>query len=170
MRRRATVPAAARNHTPQRRKASIRHVREPYWHAPFLHVGISTSIHQLLRDFQMAIYRSKMQRGAAVPVTGGIGDEWRRQCAVGWGSYMFAMFTFAPAVTSSFTTSKRPFSAAKCMGKLPFPFLKNIQKVTLSGAECAAAHHPLCPTGTDAAAAAPEYRNWATSRKSFIGA
>ena len=83
---------------------------------------------------------------------------------------MFAMFTFAPAVTSSFTTSKRPFSAAKCMGKLPFPFLKNIQKVTLSGAECAAAHHPLCPTGTDAAAAAPEYRNWATSRKSFIGA
>ena len=105
-----------------------------------------------------------------MPVTGGIGDEWQRQWAVGQGSYMIDMFTFAPAVTSSFTTSKRPFSAEKFMGKLPFPFLKNIQKVIPSGVKCAAAHHPLCPTGTGAAAAAPEYRNWATSRKSFIGA
>jgi hypothetical protein len=53
----------------------------------------------------------------------------RGKCtAVAQGSYVFAMFTFAPAATSNFATSKRPFSAEKLMGKLPFPFLKKHSK------------------------------------------
>ena len=91
----------------------------------------------------------------------------RAKCtAVAQGSYVFAMFTFAPATTSNFATSKRPFSAEKLMAKLPFPctpvpektFKKSGPQAAASSAQfTAAAHHPLCPTG--AAAAASEYRN-----------